>query len=171
MYRGLIGVERLNMELQNALNPGEPVVSRRGFGFRLRDKVMQIKNNYDKDVFNGDMGRIISADSRKQQLIVSFDGRLVVYGFSELDELDPAYAVSVHKAQGSEFPAVIMPVHTQHYMMLQRNLLYTGITRGRRLVVLVGTKKALAMAVKNNKTSLRHTQLAERLKAAMQERV
>jgi exodeoxyribonuclease V alpha subunit len=167
MYRGLIGVERLNMELQNALNPGEPVVSRRGFGFRLRDKVMQIKNNYDKDVFNGDMGRIISADSRKQQLIVSFDGRLVVYGFSELDELDPAYAVSVHKAQGSEFPAVIMPVHTQHYMMLQRNLLYTGITRGRRLVVLVGTKKALALAVKNNKTRLRYTRLAHRLQAGL----
>ena len=167
MYRGAIGVERLNAELQNALNPGEPVATRRGFGFRLRDKVMQIKNNYDKDVFNGDMGRIISADSGRQRLIVSFDGRLVAYEAPELDELEPAYAISVHKAQGSEFPAVIMPVHTQHYMMLQRNLLYTGITRGRKLVVLVGTKKALAMAVKNNKTRLRHTRLAERLREAL----
>jgi len=165
MYRGAIGVERLNLELQNALNPGEPVATRGGFGFRLRDKVMQIKNNYDKDVFNGDMGRIISADTKKQQLIISFDGRLIVYEFAELDELDPAYAVSVHKAQGSEFPAVIIPVHTQHYMMLQRNLLYTAITRGRRLVVLVGTKKALAMAVKNDATRLRHTRLARRLQA------
>jgi exodeoxyribonuclease V alpha subunit len=165
MYRGVIGVERLNQELQNALNPGEPVATRGGFRFRLHDKVMQIKNNYDKDVFNGDMGRIISADIKQQRLIISFDGRPVVYEFSELEELDPAYAVSVHKAQGSEFPAVIMPVHTQHYMLLQRNLLYTGITRGRRLVVLVGMKKALALAVKNNKTSLRHTQLALRLQA------
>jgi exodeoxyribonuclease V alpha subunit len=163
MYRGVIGVERLNLELQNALNPGEPVAARGSFRFRLRDKVMQIKNNYDKDVFNGDIGRIISADTKQQRLIISFDGRPVVYEFSELNELDPAYAVSVHKAQGSEFPAVIMPVHTQHYMMLQRNLIYTGMTRGRRLVVLVGMKKALAMAVKNNKTSLRHTQLARRL--------
>jgi exodeoxyribonuclease V alpha subunit len=165
MYRGVIGVERLNLELQNALNPGEAVAARGGFRFRLHDKVMQIKNNYEKDVFNGDMGRIISADPKQQRLIIAFDGRPVVYEFSELDELDPAYAVSVHKAQGSEFPAVILPVHTQHYMMLQRNLLYTGITRGRRLVVLVGTKKALALAVKNNTTSLRHTQLARRLQA------
>ena len=165
MYRGVIGVERLNLELQNVLNPGEPVASRRGFGFRLRDKVMQRKNNYDKDVFNGDMGRIISANAKQQRLIISFDGRLVVYEFSELEQLDPAYAVSVHKAQGSEFPAVIMPLHTQHYMMLQRNLLYTGITRGRRLVVLVGAKKALAMAVKNEKTRLRYTRLSHRLQS------
>ena len=167
MYRGAIGVERLNSELQNALNPGETVATRRGFGFRLRDKVMQIKNNYDKDVFNGDMGRILSADSGKQRLVISFDGRLVVYEAAELEELEPAYAISVHKAQGSEFPAIIMPVHTQHYMMLQRNLLYTGITRGKKLVVLVGTKKALALAVKNNKTRLRHTRLADRLWTAI----
>jgi exodeoxyribonuclease V alpha subunit len=166
MYRGPIGVERLNAELQQALNPGAPVLTRKGFQFRLRDKVMQLRNNYDKDVFNGDMGRILSADAKQQKFVISFDGRLVTYEAAELDELDPAYAISVHKAQGSEFPAIILPVHTQHYMMLQRNLLYTGITRGRRLVVLVGTKKALGMAVRNNKTRLRHTQLAQRLQEA-----
>ncbi len=166
MYRGAIGVERLNSELQNALNPGEALITRRGFGFRQGDKVMQVKNNYDKDVFNGDMGRILSGDARQQRLIISFEGRLVTYEAAELDELDPAYAISVHKAQGSEFPAVIMPVHTQHYMMLQRNLLYTGVTRGKKLVVLAGTKKAMALAVKNNKTRLRHTRLAARLSRA-----
>ena len=167
MYRGAIGVERLNAELQNALNPGESVAARRGFGFRLHDKVMQTKNNYDKDVFNGDMGRIVSADGAKKRLAVSFDGRLVMYEAAEIDELDPAYAISVHKAQGSEFPAIILPVHTQHYMMLQRNLLYTGITRGKKLVVLVGTKKALGIAVRNDKTRLRHTRLAERIRLAL----
>jgi exodeoxyribonuclease V alpha subunit len=124
---------------------------------------MQIRNNYDKDVYNGDMGIIQSVDLEMQKLIVSIDGRAVVYDFLELDELVHAWAVSVHKSQGSEFPAVVIPILTSHYMMLQRNLLYTAITRARRLVVLVGQPKAIAMAVRNNKVTERFTGLRERL--------
>jgi exodeoxyribonuclease V alpha subunit len=124
---------------------------------------MQIKNNYDKEVFNGDMGRITWIDEEARELTVSFDGRKVYYDFADLDEVVLAYAVSIHKAQGSQYPVVVIPVHTQHYMLLQRNLIYTGITRGQKLVVMVGTPKALAIAVNNNRTRKRYTRLAERL--------
>ncbi len=149
--------------MQEALNPQKQVLERAGRSFRLHDKVMQIRNNYDKDVFNGDLGRVRKIDQDNQVLQVEVDGRLVDYGFDELDELVLAYAITVHKAQGSEYPAVVLPLLTQHYMMLQRNLLYTAVTRGRRLVVIVGSKKALAIAVKNDQTQKRFTLLRRRL--------
>ena len=164
MHKGTVGAGNLNAQLQEALNPSENSVTRFGRSFRVRDKVMQIKNNYDKEVFNGDIGRVTGIDEEAQELTVSFDGRQVDYDFADLDEVVQAYAVSVHKAQGSQYPVVVIPVHTQHYMLLQRNLIYTGITRGRKLVVMVGTRKALAIAVANNKTQKRFTRLAERLK-------
>jgi len=124
---------------------------------------MQIRNNYDKEVFNGDIGRIIKIDREEQEIVVDYDGRHIPYEYSELDEIVMAYAVSVHKSQGSEYPVVVMPILTQHYMLLQRNLLYTGVTRGKKLVILVGTKKAVAIAIKNNKPQERYTLLRERL--------
>src|SRR5207248_735128 len=123
-------------------------VERYGWSYRPGDKVLQTINNYQKEVYNGDIGRVLAIDETDQELTVDFDGRSVIYDFGELDELALAYAMSVHKSQGSEYPAVIIPLHTQHYLMLQRNLLYTGVTRGKRLVVLVGSRKALATAVK-----------------------
>ncbi len=164
MHRGAVGAQRLNSVLQEVLNKAVLSVERGGRLFKLHDKVMQIRNNYDKDVFNGDMGRIVKIDRENQEILVEVDGRSVAYDFSELDELVLAYAVTVHKAQGSEYPAVIFPLLTQHYMMLQRNLLYTAITRARKLVVLVGTKKALAIALKNDKMQRRYTLLSERLR-------
>lgn len=163
MNRGTVGVTNLNAELQQALNPGEGGVSRGGKTFRIHDKVMQIRNNYDKEIFNGDIGRIFHIDEEDQEIKVLFDERLVTYEYADLDELVTAYAVTVHKSQGSEYPAVVIPIMTQHYMMLQRNLIYTAVTRGRKLVVLVGTKKALAIAVKNNKTEQRYSLLKQRL--------
>jgi exodeoxyribonuclease V alpha subunit len=163
MHRGTAGVANLNTELQRALNPEGHELARGGRVFRQGDKVMQLRNNYDKDVFNGDIGRILKIDSEDQDVTVDYDGHTVSYDFSELDEISLAYAISVHKSQGSEYPVVIMPVLTQHYMLLQRNLLYTAMTRGKRLVVLVGTRKALAIAVKNNKPQMRYTMLRERL--------
>ena len=124
---------------------------------------MQIKNDYDREVFNGDIGRIAAIDDEAQEVTVAIDGRPVVYEFSDLDELVLAYGVSIHKSQGSEYPAIVIPVMIQHYIMLQRNLLYTGVTRGKKLVVLVGTKKALGIAVRNNKTIARNTYLAQRI--------
>ncbi|HPZ64624.1 MAG TPA: ATP-binding domain-containing protein, partial [Bacillota bacterium] len=162
MHRGVIGVDNLNVELQKLLNPGGAAISRGGRQFKVNDKVMQVVNNYDKEVFNGDIGWITAIDPEEQELWVNFEGRQVNYQFGELDELELAYAVSVHKAQGSEYPAVVMPVMTQHYMLLQRNLLYTGVTRGKKLVVLVGTKKALAIALRNNKPQQRYTLLRHR---------
>lgn len=164
MNRGQVGTNNLNIELQKAMNPGEDGLVRGGRSYRVDDKVMQIRNNYDKDVFNGDIGRIRRFDSENQEAIISFDGRDVVYDYSELDEVVLAYAVSVHKSQGSEYPCVVIPIMTQHYVLLQRNLLYTAITRGKKLVVIVGSKKALAIAVKNNRTVKRYTHLTERLK-------
>jgi len=163
MNRGIVGTANLNLELQKILNPREAEVSRGGKNLKVGDKVMQIRNNYDKDVFNGDIGRIVKIDREDQEVVVSFDGRPVVYDFSDLEEIVLAYAVSVHKSQGSEYPAVIIPVLTQHYVLLQRNLIYTAVTRGKKLVVLVGTKKALAIAVKNNRTQKRFTGLRRRL--------
>jgi exodeoxyribonuclease V alpha subunit len=163
MHRGSIGSASLNLELQKALNPGKEGLVRGGREFRVGDRVMQIRNNYDKEVFNGDIGRIKAIRYSDQALCVTVDGREVGYDFSELDELVHAYAISVHKSQGSEYPAVVIPVATQHYMLLQRNLIYTAMTRARRLVVMVGTRKALAMAVKNDTLVRRHTGLMPRL--------
>ncbi len=163
MIRGIIGARNLNQELQNALNPRAASLERGGYVFRIGDKVMQIRNNYDKDVFNGDLGRIRKIDTENQEVGVEVDGRVVTYDFSELDELVLAYAVTVHKAQGSEYPAVVFPLSTQHYMMLQRNLFYTAMTRARKLAVIVGSKKALAIAVRNNQIQKRFTLLRERL--------
>ncbi len=161
MYRGDLGVHNLNLLLQESLNSdGERLAGGR---FRLHDKVMQIKNNYEKNVFNGDIGVIESADGEKKNLTVKFEGQRVNYEYDELEQLVPAYCISVHKSQGSEYPVVVMPVSTQHYVMLQRNLLYTGITRARKMVVLVGTRKALAIAVRNDRMVRRHTSLVARL--------
>jgi len=165
MHRGTVGAGNLNIELQKALNPGEEGVLRGGHLFRINDKVMQIVNNYDKEVYNGDIGRITSIDEEEREIKVTIDDRGVVYDYSDLDELVLAYAVSVHKSQGSEYPAVVIPILTQHYVLLQRNLLYTGVTRGKKLVVIVGTKKAMAIAVKNNRTQKRFTLLRRRLTA------
>jgi exodeoxyribonuclease V alpha subunit len=166
MHRGRVGAHALNTALQRTLNPHGAAMERGGQEFRAGDKVMQIRNNYEKEVFNGDIGRIRRIDHDNQRVMVELDGRLVPYEFSELDELVPAYAITVHKAQGSEYPAVVLPLLTQHFVMLQRNLLYTAITRGKKLVVIVGSKKAVAMAVKNNRTQRRFTLLKERLQGA-----
>jgi exodeoxyribonuclease V alpha subunit len=163
MHRGVAGVANINAELQKRLNPVTMELVRGGRAFRPGDKVMQVRNNYDKNVFNGDMGRIQAIDGETQEVRVDYDGTLVSYDYSDLDEITLAYAVSVHKAQGSEYPVVIVPVLTQHYLLLQRNLLYTAVTRGKKLVVLVGTKKALAIAVRNDKQQLRYSLLKERL--------
>ena len=163
MHRGTVGAENLNLELQNAVNPGKDEVIRGNRNLRIGDKVMQIKNNYNKEVFNGDVGRIKNFDLENQDMVVCYDGRDVTYDFAELDEIILAYAISVHKSQGSEYSAVIIPILSQHYMLLQRNLIYTAVTRARKLVVIVGTKKALAIGIKNNKTEKRHTHLRDRL--------
>ncbi|MBU4208686.1 MAG: ATP-dependent RecD-like DNA helicase [Proteobacteria bacterium] len=163
MHKGVVGAGNLNEKLQEALNPGENIIIRGDRGFRVNDKVMQIRNNYDKEVFNGDIGKIARIIADEQALVISFDGREVGYEFADLDEIVLAYAVSVHKSQGSEYPAVIIPILIQHYMLLQRNLIYTAVTRGRSLVVMVGTKKALAIGINNNKTQKRYTYLKHRL--------
>src|SRR5262249_36528356 len=165
MNRGGVGARSLNIELQAALNPaGDCKVERFGWTFAAGDKVMQIENNYEKEVYNGDIGHIDDVDPEAGEIVVSFDDRSVTYEFGELDMLGPAYAATIHKSQGSEYPAVIIPVLTQHYAMLQRNLLYTGVTRGKRLVVLVGQKKAVAIAVRNASGRRRWSKLAEWLR-------
>jgi exodeoxyribonuclease V alpha subunit len=163
MHKGAVGATNLNALLQQALNPRGLGLQRGERRFCIGDKVMQLRNNYEKDVYNGDIGRIILADPEERSVTVSFDERNIPYLWEELDELAPAYAISVHKSQGSEYPAVVLPLLMQHYMLLQRNLLYTGITRGKKLVVLVGENKAFAMAVRNNKTVKRYTWLERRL--------
>lgn len=167
MYRGETGANNLNRVLQDELNPKGQEMMRGGIRFRVGDKVMQVRNNYDRDVFNGDIGHIQGIED--DILRVRFQDRVIEYEFSELDELVLAYAMSVHKSQGAEFRAVVMPLTTQHYMMLQRNLLYTAITRARELVVLVGTKQALGMAVRNNRVAERHTTLSQRIRAGIVE--
>ena len=167
MNRGGVGARSLNIELQAALNPaGERKVERFGWTFAPGDKVMQIENDYDKEVYNGDIGYVEDVEPDDGELTASFDGRSVTYGFGELDTLVPAYAATIHKSQGSEYPAVVIPVMTQHYTMLQRNLLYTGVTRGKRLVVLVGQKKAVAIAVRSVSGRRRWSKLREWLQSA-----
>jgi exodeoxyribonuclease V alpha subunit len=167
MNRGGVGARSLNIELQKALNPaGDRKVERFGWTFASGDKVMQIENDYDKEVYNGDIGYIDDVDLDTNELTARFDGRAVVYGFGELDTLVPAYAATIHKSQGSEYPAIVIPVLTQHYTMLQRNLLYTGVTRGKRLVVLVGQKKAVAIAVRNVSGRRRWSKLNEWMSAS-----
>ncbi len=163
MHRGVVGAGNLNHQLQAVLNPGEGGITRGDRTYRVNDKVMQIRNNYDKDVFNGDIGRITAIAWESREVLISIDGRAVVYDFSDLDEIVPAYAVSVHKSQGSEYPAVIIPIVTQHYILLQRNLIYTAVTRGKALVVIVGSRKAMTIGVNNNKTRQRYTRLCHRL--------
>ncbi len=163
MHRGSVGATNLNQQLQAALNPGEGGVTRGERTYRINDKVMQIRNNYDRDVFNGDIGRIAAIAWESREVTVTIDGRDVVYDFGDLDEIVPAYAVSVHKSQGSEYPVVIIPIVTQHHILLQRNLIYTAVTRGKKLVVIVGSRKAMAIGVNNNKTRHRFTRLKYRL--------
>jgi exodeoxyribonuclease V alpha subunit len=161
-------VNALNERLQAALNPASPLKAERNFfgsTYRVGDRLMQVRNDYDKGVFNGDIGILKAIDADESVLTVDFEGRAVEYDFSEGDQLTLAYAVTVHKAQGSEFPCVVLPVLTAQYVMLQRNLLYTAITRAERLCVLVGDKRAIAIAVKNNQVAQRWSGLAERLEA------
>ncbi len=166
MHRGSLGIQQLNARLQNELNPQKPEaasVEKFGWQFRPGDKVIQTENDYQKDVFNGDIGQVSRIDPVERELAVRFEDREVVYDFGELDELALAYAITIHKSQGSEFPAVVIPIATQHYMLLQRNLLYTAVTRGKKLVVLVGQQKALAMAVRQQTAEKRFSGLLERL--------
>jgi exodeoxyribonuclease V alpha subunit len=162
MNRGGLGARSLNIELQGALNPpGDIRIERFGWTFCPGDKVMQVENDYDKDVYNGDLGIVSSIDMEEAELVADFDGRKISYGFGELDELVLAYATTIPKSQGSEYPAVVIPLTTQHYPMLQRNLVYTGVTRGKHLVALVGQRKALAIAVKGTQIRRRWSKLQE----------
>ena len=164
MNRGGLGARSLNIDLQQALNPpGELRVERFGSTYGIGDKVMQVENDYDKEVYNGDLGVVRNIDPEPSEMVIEFDGRPLTYGFGELDEVVLAYATTIHKSQGSEYPAVVIPLTTQHYPMLQRNLLYTAVTRGRRLVVVVGQKKALGIAIKARKTNRRWSKLKEHL--------
>ena len=165
MQRGVVGAAHLNTLLQEALNPSEVCLRRSGYSFRVNDKVMQIRNNYDKEVFNGDIGTVSSLDLEERKLTVRFDDREVEYDVTELDELVQAYANTIHKSQGSEYPIVVTPVLMTHFVMLQRNLIYTGITRAKKLLVLVETKKAIGYAVRNVTVTNRNTRLKERLQA------
>jgi exodeoxyribonuclease V alpha subunit len=165
MRRNTLGADNLNFEIQRALNPTGDAVVRGGSSFRAGDRVMQLRNNYDKEVFNGDIGFVKRVDPAERSMVVVFDGRPVEYGPGDLDELVLAYATTIHKSQGSEYPAVIVIVHTQHYVMLQRNLLYTAITRGRRLVMLMGVPYAVDRAIATNTVRERRTALAERIRA------
>ena len=171
MHRGLLGTINLNREMQALLNPFGQALERGSFALRAGDKVMQLRNNYDKGVFNGDLGRIASIDREEGSLKVDFFDKLVVYESDELDEIGLAYATSVHKSQGSEYPAVVLPLHTSHYLMLHRSILYTAVTRGKKLVVLVGSKKALAMAIRNIRVEKRNTGLREKLAELRERRI
>jgi exodeoxyribonuclease V alpha subunit len=166
MHKGVVGVANLNAELQMLLNPTGKEISRGGRCFRINDKVMQMTNNYEKEVFNGDIGRVVGIEPEEQRLAVRYEDRVVDYDWSQLDELVVAYAISIHKSQGSEYPAVVVPLLPQHYVMLQRNLLYTAITRAKKLVVLVGSRRAIAMAARNSRVQHRYTALATRLATA-----
>lgn len=164
MQRGVVGAANLNMALQAALNTSQACLNRGGYSFKEGDRVMQLKNDYDKDVFNGDLGYIASVNTEDRTLQVDFDGKLVEYDVTELDELTLAYATTIHKSQGSEYPIVVMPILMNHYVMLQRNLIYTGITRAKKICVMIGTKKAISYAIRNMSVLKRNTMLKERLK-------
>jgi exodeoxyribonuclease V alpha subunit len=166
MHRGVVGAGNLNQQLQAALNPDREGITRGERIYRVGDKVMQIRNNYDKEVFNGDIGRITAIQWEDKEVTINFDDREVVCDFSDLDEIVPAYAVSVHKSQGSEYSVVIIPIVTQHYILLQRNLIYTAVTRGKKLVIIVGSRKAMAIGINNTKTRQRYTRLRHRLSPA-----
>jgi exodeoxyribonuclease V alpha subunit len=170
MHRGLLGTIQLNRELQKLLNPAGEALERGGSLLRVRDKVMQLRNNYDKGVFNGDLGRIVSIDREDGKVRVDFDDRAVEYDSDELDEISLAYATSIHKSQGSEYPVVILPLHTSHFMMLHRSILYTAVTRGRKLVVVVGSRKALGMAIRNVRVEKRNTGLKEKITGGWKEK-
>ncbi len=170
MHRGLLGTIQLNRELQALLNPAGQSIERGGMSMRVRDKVMQLRNNYEKGVFNGDLGRIVSIDREDGKIQVDFDDKRVVYEADEWDEISLAYATSIHKSQGSEYPVVILPLHTSHYMMLYRSILYTAVTRGKSLVIVVGSRKALGMAIRNVRVENRNTSLKETLLAALDNR-
>ena len=162
MNRGVLGARNLNHELQRVLNPNPPAtIERLGWRFSPGDRVMETQNDYDRDVFNGDLGTVGRIDNEEGAIVVLFDEREVIYPFGELDTLVPAFATTIHKSQGSEYPAVVIPVTTQHYTMLARNLLYTGATRGKQLVVLVGQKKAISIAVRGGQAKRRWTKLRE----------
>ena len=163
MHRGLLGTINLNREMQSLLNPVGETLERGGSSLRLGDKVMQLRNNYDKGVFNGDLGRIAAIDREEGSIKVDFYDKRVEYESDEIDEISLAYATSIHKSQGSEYPAVVIPLHTSHYLMLHRSILYTAVTRGKKLVVLVGSRKALAMAIRNVRLDKRNTGLKQKL--------
>ena len=167
MQRGIVGAANLSLSLQKALNPSGPSLNRGGYTYRQADRVMQVRNNYDKEVFNGDLGYVESVNTEDRTLTVDFDGRSVEYDVTELDELTLAYATTIHKAQGSEYPIVVLPVLMTHYVMLQRNLIYTGITRAKKICVLIGATKALACAIRNQAVLKRNTKLKERLNPAL----
>ena len=166
MNRGQLGARNLNVVLQSVLNPAaeeKAEIERYGWTFRVGDRVIQTENSYGRDVFNGDLGIVASLNRIEQELVVNFEGRPVTYDYADLDELSLAYVLTIHKSQGSEYPCVVIPIHTQHYLMLRRNLLYTAVTRGKQLVVLVGTRNALQMAVSRQDTHRRYTALRRRL--------
>ena len=167
MRKGTLGVENLNKHLQDLLNPNAEQAIRRWQTYRIGDKVMQVRNNYYYDVYNGDIGRIADIDEINKIMMIQFPDKLVNYDMADLNELVLAYATTIHKAQGSEYPVVVMPLHTQHYMMLQRNLLYTGITRAKERVVIVGSKQAMEICIRNNQVMWRNSYLAERLQHAL----
>jgi len=163
MHRGELGAMNLNHLLQEALSAGGEELQSGSRLYRVGDRVMQLRNDYDKDVFNGDVGQVVRVAREEREVVVRFDERDVSFASDELDELALAYAATVHKSQGSEYAAVVIPIHTQHFVMLQRSLLYTAVTRGKKLVVLVGTRKALGIAVRNAEVALRCTRLRNRL--------
>jgi exodeoxyribonuclease V alpha subunit len=165
MHRGLLGTINLNRELQALLNPSGAALQRGSMTLRWGDKVMQLRNNYDKGVFNGDLGRIVGVDGETGSVKIDFFDRMVEYDSDELDEISLAYATSIHKSQGSEYPVVVIPLHTSHYLLLHRSILYTAVTRGKKLVVIVGSRKALAMAIRNFRVEKRNTGLLEKLAA------
>ncbi|MEE9502637.1 MAG: AAA family ATPase, partial [Candidatus Aminicenantaceae bacterium] len=163
MYRGIIGVDNLNVELQKRLNPSHEGLKTGNREIRIKDKMMQVRNNYDKEVFNGDIGTVVEIDKRAYQVAVDFEGKVVIYQREEMNEITHAYAISVHKSQGSEYQAVVIPLMTQHFIMLQRNLFYTALTRAKRLSCIVGSYKALYIAIKNDKPVKRNCHLKQKL--------